>query len=106
MTLQDFKKVKYNKKMKDIAKDLIALDKVGVINNLNNCYERASIFKRLAYKECKDFYYSLIKEKSYIYKYTAMQIISYNTFNFTVAFIIDNKLYYITKNNNLYCEIA
>ena len=104
MTLQKFTKVKYNKKMKEIANILLRMDKSGDIIELSDCYERASIFKRLAYKECFDFYQYLKKEKNL--RYTSMQVISYNTFNFTVAFIIDNKLYYITKNKNLYCEIA
>lgn len=106
MTLQDFTKVKYNKKMKEIANILLRRDKAGIID-LYDCYERPSIFKRLAYKECLDFYQYLIKEKNLRYnEYTLMRIISYNINQFTVAFILGDELYYITKNNNLYCEIA
>jgi hypothetical protein len=107
MTLQDFTKVKYNKKMKAIANNLLRIDKAGNIINLYDCYEHASIFKRLAYKECLDFYQYLKKEKNLRYnEYTKMQIISYNINQFTVAFILGDELYYITKNKKLYCEIA
>lgn len=107
MTLQDFKKVKYNKKMKETANILLRMDKAGNIINLSDCYERPSIFKRLAYKECWDFYQYLKKEKNLRYnEYTNMQIISYNINQFTVAFIFGDELYYITKNNKLYCKIA
>lgn len=63
MTLQDFTKVKYNKKMKEISNILLRMDKAGNIINLYDCYERPSIFKRLAYKECWDFYQYLKKKK-------------------------------------------
>ena len=107
MTLQDFTKVKYNKKMKEVANILLRMDKAGDLKDLYDCYERPSIFKRLAYKECLDFYQYLIKEKNLRYnEYTSMQIISYNINQFTVAFIFGNELYYITKSKNLYCEIA
>lgn len=107
MTLQDFKKVKYNKEMKEIANILLRMDKSGHIRDLYDCYGRPSIFKRLAYKECLDFYQYLKKEKNLRYnEYTNMQIISYNINQFTVAFIFGKELYYITKCKNLYCEIA
>lgn len=107
MTLQDFTKVKYNKKMKEIANILLRMDEAGNIIDLSDCYGRASILKRLAYEECLDFYQYLKKEKNLRYnEYTLMQIISYNINQFTVAFIFRNELYYITKNKKLYCEIA
>ena len=47
------------------------------------------------------------KEKNLRYnEYTNMQIINYNIYQFTVAFIFDDELYYITKKKKLYCEIA
>ena len=107
MTLQDFTKVKYNKQMKRIANNLLRMDEAGHKVDLSDCYGRPSIFKRLAYEECWDFYQYLRKEKNLRYnEYTLMQIISYNINQFTIAFIFGEELYYITKNKKLYCEIA
>ena len=106
MTLKDFKKVKYNKKMRDIKQRLDELESNYKIVTLYNCYNDCSVEKMRAYDECREFYY-LLKYDLYKYeKCTHMQIVSYNTFNFTIAFIIDNKLYYITKDSNLYCEMG
>lgn len=107
MTLQDFTKVKYNKKMKEIVNILLRMDKTGNIISLLYCYGRPSISKRLAYKDCLDFYQYLKKKKNLgCNEYTNMQIISYNIKQFTVAFIFGDELYYITKSKNLYCKIA
>lgn len=106
MTLKDFTKVNYNKKMKEIKQRLDYLESNYKIVKIYNCYGDYSTEKMKAYNECREFYY-ILKYELYRYeKSTHMQIISYNKFQFTIAFIIDNKLFYISKNKNLYCEIA
>lgn len=106
MTLKDFTKVKYNKKMKEIKQRLDELESNYKIVTLYNCYGDCSTEKMKAYNECREFYY-ILKYELYRYeKSTHMQVISYNKNMFTIAFIIDNKLFYISKSKKLYCEIA
>ena len=49
--------------MKEIANILLRMDEEGNIINLLDCYGRPSSLKRLAYKECLDFYQYLKKKK-------------------------------------------
>lgn len=106
MTLKDFTKVDYNENMKELKQRLDDLESNYKIVTLYNCYDCCSIEKMKAYDECREFYYKL---KYDLYKYekcSHMQVINYNRWQFAIAFIIDNKLFFISKKQKLFCEIA
>lgn len=105
MTLQDFKKVRFNKKMRDLRDLLIARDSEGYTQSLYDCYKNPSCYQVCAYYECCDFYNDMIRERLEYYNLTSMQLVSFNSQKFSIAFIIDDKLFYITKSNKLYCEM-
>lgn len=105
MTLKDFKQVEYNKKMQDVALALIAMKEKNIVFDLLDCYTKPSRNKITAYKECREFYYTMLKDKTDSY-YTKMQVYSYTRWIFIIAFIIDNKLFYITKDKKIYCEMG
>lgn len=106
MTLKDFKKVKYNKKMKDLTKLLIDLDNKNITIHLNDCYKNPSNSKIIAFKKSCIFYNNMIKEFNGYYNCTSMQIVSHNSYCFKIAFIVDTLLFVITKNNCVYCEVG
>lgn len=90
--------------MKEIKRELNERAKRNIILSIFDCYEKPSKDKVKEYIKCIEFYYSVLKDKIDKY-YSKLQVYSYNKYTFTIAFIIDDKLYYITKDKNIYCEM-